>query len=252
MDNRRNYYRILHVQPDAPLQIIRSSYRTLMQKMRAHPDLGGNGETASLINEAYAVLKNPKARARYDKLLAVAGQTATRHSADSAGQSTRDSTGDNIRTMQDHGYQAWGSPSSGRCSFCHQPHGGAVAPEDECARCASPLYPANKSQLERNSQRAISRMDRRHPMTFATSGSPQQAFAGLTQDISLHGLQFLTNVAPPTAEVIRIETAMCRATARVVTCQPAAHGTGSRWQVGVEFLTLRFENNQGSFVAVQV
>ena len=42
MENRRNYYRILHVQPDAPTEIIKSSYRTLMQKLRMHPDLGGD------------------------------------------------------------------------------------------------------------------------------------------------------------------------------------------------------------------
>ena len=52
--NRRNYYRILHVQPDAPDAVIRTAYRTLMQKLRQHPDLGGDGATATLINEAYA------------------------------------------------------------------------------------------------------------------------------------------------------------------------------------------------------
>ena len=34
----RDYYRILHVQPDAPVEVIRSSYRTLMQRMRAERD----------------------------------------------------------------------------------------------------------------------------------------------------------------------------------------------------------------------
>ena len=53
MKNKRNYYRVLHVQPDAPKEIIRSSYRTMMQKLRMHPDLGGDDWNASLINEAY-------------------------------------------------------------------------------------------------------------------------------------------------------------------------------------------------------
>ena len=63
MENRRNLYRILHVQPDAPEEIIRSSYRTLMTKLRRHPDLGGDHFTATLINEAYAVLSDPEKRA---------------------------------------------------------------------------------------------------------------------------------------------------------------------------------------------
>lgn len=41
-----DYYRILHDQPDAPLDVIRSSYRTLMQWMRAHPDPGGDNRQA--------------------------------------------------------------------------------------------------------------------------------------------------------------------------------------------------------------
>jgi DnaJ-class molecular chaperone len=66
MKNRRNYYRILHVQPDAPREVIRSSYRAMMQGLRMHPDLGGDDGNAALINEAYAVLTDPGQRAAYD------------------------------------------------------------------------------------------------------------------------------------------------------------------------------------------
>ena len=40
MENRRNYYRILQVQPDAPVEVIKASYRALMRELRLHPDLG--------------------------------------------------------------------------------------------------------------------------------------------------------------------------------------------------------------------
>ena len=69
MVNRRNYYRILQVQPDAPLSVIRSNYRTLLQKLRLHPDLGGENWNASLVNQAYTTLKNPAKRADYDREL---------------------------------------------------------------------------------------------------------------------------------------------------------------------------------------
>lgn len=69
MINQRNYYRILQVQPDASLEIIKTSYRTLMQKLKLHPDLGGDHWNASLINEAYNTLRNPDKRAEYDKEL---------------------------------------------------------------------------------------------------------------------------------------------------------------------------------------
>jgi curved DNA-binding protein CbpA len=69
MNNRRNYYRILQVQPDAPHEIIRASYRTLMKELKAHPDFGGEHSSAYLINEAYETLSDRGKRAEYDKKL---------------------------------------------------------------------------------------------------------------------------------------------------------------------------------------
>lgn len=67
--NRRNYYRILRVQPDASEAVIRSNYRTLLQKLKLHPDLGGDDWNASLINRAYDTLRNPARRKQYDEEL---------------------------------------------------------------------------------------------------------------------------------------------------------------------------------------
>lgn len=69
MKSRRNYYRLLRVQPDASLEIIKFSYRTLMQKLQHHPDLGGDEWNASHINSAYATLRHPAKRAAYDRKL---------------------------------------------------------------------------------------------------------------------------------------------------------------------------------------
>ncbi len=69
MQNRRNFYRLLQVQPDAPIEVIKSNYWTLLQKLRLHPDLGGDTWSASQINQAYATLRDPQQRAAYDKQL---------------------------------------------------------------------------------------------------------------------------------------------------------------------------------------
>jgi curved DNA-binding protein CbpA len=69
MDSDINYYRILQVQPDAPPEVIRHNYTILLQKLRMHPDLGGNNTDAALINVAYETLRHPEKRAEYDQLL---------------------------------------------------------------------------------------------------------------------------------------------------------------------------------------
>jgi curved DNA-binding protein CbpA len=71
MKNKRNYYRILQVQPDASVEIIRASYRTIMKELKCHPDLGGENSDASLINEAYNTLCDSAKRSEYDKKLKI-------------------------------------------------------------------------------------------------------------------------------------------------------------------------------------
>ena len=66
MDTKQDYYQLLHVLPDAPAPVIKASYRTLMQKLKYHPDLGGDDWNASVINEAYRVLSDSGQRAAYD------------------------------------------------------------------------------------------------------------------------------------------------------------------------------------------
>lgn len=66
MGSRPDYYALLHVSHDAPIEIIRSSYRTLMKTLGAHPDLGGSESDARALNEAWGILSDPGERARYD------------------------------------------------------------------------------------------------------------------------------------------------------------------------------------------
>ena len=75
-DNRRNLYRVLHVQPDAPTEVIRSSWRTLLGRLRQHPDLGGTHAQAVLVNQAWEVLGDADRRADYDASLHDEGRDA--------------------------------------------------------------------------------------------------------------------------------------------------------------------------------
>lgn len=62
-----DHYATLRVAPDAGAEAIRAAYRGLMR--RFHPDVNGTegaAARAKAINEAYACLRDPEQRARYD------------------------------------------------------------------------------------------------------------------------------------------------------------------------------------------
>lgn len=69
MNSKRTYYDILRVAPDAETEVISAAHKTLMSKLKKHPDLGGDPQEAMMINRAYQVLSNPDERKLYDSFL---------------------------------------------------------------------------------------------------------------------------------------------------------------------------------------
>lgn len=229
MENRRNLYRILHVQPDAPEEIIQSSYRTLMMKLRRHPDLGGDHYTATLINEAYAVLSDPAKRAAYDE----AWQSVAAHPDPSA-----------------PGTESAPAPAPA-CPFCGAVHGfaGRIHSTATCTTCNSPLAPAVRDRLD-TGQRAVSRVPRRIGLTYFTGWPGQGPFPGETRDLSLHGLQFVANSALPVTKVIKVDCEALVALARVVACTDNDQRDW-RWLIRAEYVTVRFRRSRGGFFATR-
>lgn len=238
MKNRRNYYRILHVQSDAPEAIIKASYRALMQKLKLHPDLGGDEWNATVLNEAYAVLSNPERRSAYDKTIA---RDKTTQRVD-----PRKTT----QTQASKGPRHPESPCPGpRCPFCSTaiPVYGVKSPAADCPDCASPLQPVAHLRLEAASQRAVARMPRSAPLTFFTIENQKKGYAAILQDLSINGLQFLSNCKLLTQQIIRIDSDVLSATARIT--HSRKHSDRKRYLTGVEFVTLRFHALQGTFVS---
>lgn len=224
-DDHGDYYRLLHVQPDAPREVIHSSYRTLMQSLRAHPDLGGDDRHAALLNEAWSVLRHPEKRASYD---------AARRTGDAARRRPRQE----YRPAQ-------------TCLFCGTDTGLAGTPDtgERCGECHSPLAPADRSRLETGDQRAIARIRRSEQFTFLTTWPQHFPVSGRMRDLSLHGLRFATRQSLAAGQLIRIDSEVCRAVARVVAVQPAGGGHAGQWLVRAEFLTLELERTVGAFVS---
>ena len=70
-NDRRDHYRLLHVQADAPTEVIRGAYRALIALH--HPDVGGDHAMALRLNDAYAVLSDADRRTVYDAARATPG-----------------------------------------------------------------------------------------------------------------------------------------------------------------------------------
>ena len=68
MDTFVDFYELLHVQPSAPVAVIKASYRTMLQKLNHHPDRGGDVAFAQLLNQAAETLCKPDTRKLYDSL----------------------------------------------------------------------------------------------------------------------------------------------------------------------------------------
>lgn len=237
----RDYYEILHVSRDAPLQIIRGSYRMLMQQLKHHPDLGGDPATAALINEAYAVLTDPRRREEYDARLALLSQVSQGVPNERV---DRGAAPEPVRALDPFR----------ECVFCEVPHDhGKFAEVDvDCDNCGSPLSTAANRRIEPQDQRAVARIDNRQDIVFYTRWPQPQGFTGHTEDISLHGLRFLTRAELMQGQRIKIVSDFVEAVALVANCVYERHGWTTWCVAGVSFTTLRFAESVGGFVSDRV
>lgn len=239
MKNQRTYYQILHVQPDAPMEVIRSSYRTLMQKLKMHPDLGGCHENAAVVNEAYNVLINPTKRAEYDASLNAENEVLSK--SKKTKQNNTEKNRNKFYTYTDVTQQ---------CAFCDTKHnmGNNIGPDDVCTKCESPLFPATKQTEEIYGKRTIQRINKEWALKFYTSWPHMESFSGKTKDVSLKGIQLITAAQLEETQVVKITSNELFAVARVVNQQQVKN----EWRYGLEFITLQFQRADGTFVSLEI
>jgi len=242
----RNYYEVLHVSRDAPVEIIRGSYRALMQQLKHHPDLGGDTAMAALINEAYAVLSNAEKRAEYDARMAIMDQVAEGIPAASQTQ-TQTPPPPAARPVR---ILDW----SRQCVFCETPHdhGRSIEIDTGCQTCGSPLAAAEHHQMQSKGQRAIERFGKRKKITFYTRWPQPKGLIGHIEDMSLHGLRLVTSEALAEGQCIKIVSDVVETVAQVTHSSFERRGWTKRCVAGVSFITLRFGRAVGGFVSNRV
>jgi hypothetical protein len=263
MRNPRNFYVVLHVQPDAPAEIIRTSYRTLMQRLKMHPDLGGDHGAAALINEAFATLRDPGKRAAYDRWLAGAAQAAESPAdtapprperAAEAAAATAGKRTPAGKTAVPARSAGGGASTRRACAFCGETHSlaGPRQTAAVCWRCDSPLFHCGRQARGTGSGRALDRMPRNIAVNVRPSGRQAPAFAVTTEDISINGARFLSAFELAAGQIVKLDGAFCTAVGVVRHAQVEPESRPPRWCIGVEFLTLQIKQPRGAFVSTQV
>lgn len=227
MSKQHNYYQILHVQPDAPDEVIKSTYRTLMQRMRLHPDLGGSHSGATLINEAFRTLGDPARRAEYDRMLNTPDERPT-------------------ETVEP-------APPSECCAFCGSPEPPYETDTDRiCVDCGAALAPATRHHGDSSCRRAMERLPRYMRISYARSKDTHTLNKGITQDISPDGMRVLTNVRMAIGERVMIDCEFCAAVGLVRNMRLSRTDDEVAWEYGIEFLRIRLKHQRGGLLHTRV
>ncbi len=258
-NNRRNYYRILHVQQDAPVEVIKSSYRTLMQKLRYHPDLGGDEWNAALLNEALDVLCDGKKRAAYDR---ANGFGAAGRPQDSRQSSREKQQGETKQDAQEgasrrNGARASGTANQGgratpydapfleSCFFCGAPGRGMSS----CTRCNSPLLPPPPIDASSRDKRALERLAIQDSVRVYVRWPQEQGYHGVIRNFTPRGMQIRMQSSLEPNQIIKITSRVVGSISRVANCIEDSQQGG--YQIGLEFLSLSFHRPRGGFVSEQ-
>lgn len=223
--NRRNYYRLLHVQADAPPEVIKASYRALM--LLNHPDRGGDHTEAVLLNEAYAVLYDAEKRKAYD------AQRAAR--AERARSGTREPKRESTQT-----------PTGPRCPLCKMAAPTVINASTRCTRCRAPLAPVSHASdkqrvIERRSMPRVSKTD----WALLYVDWPSEVIDVRMRDLSLDGISVYSGAEQPLHQTIRVAGAAFDVVATIVSCRRV----GKVFTLHARLVTALFTAPTGGFVS---
>jgi curved DNA-binding protein CbpA len=235
--NQRNYYRILQIQPDAPIAVISASYQTLSKS---------SPQDIALLDEAYQTLSDPRSRQQYDAQFA-----ASNFSYRSAEKPTQASTslikGEGNKFSSRLTAESYQTVITHYCSFCKTPY----IPQtngyqsENCGECASPLFVLQQENLT-SPRRTTMRINFKGKFIFYPFW-PSIPYQGLFQDLSPTGIRFLTKRSVDLRDIIKIDAPNLQAVAEIT----HQRNEGKKNSVGARFVTVKFEPHCGNFVKAQ-
>ena len=222
--NRRNHYRLLHVQPDAPAEVIKAAYRALIATR--HPDVGGDTYQAALINDAYAVLSDPATRAVYDARRAA--RAASRSGSVDAPPVHRPAR------------------PAHACPMCHLTLPSKLNWDTRCVRCRAPLAPVRAAgpRTKPADRRGIPRVSKSDWAILHVDWK-SDAIDVRMRDLSLDGISVYSGLELPLHRLVRIVGHSFDVVATVVGCRRL----DAVFTVHAQLVTALFAEPTGGFVS---
>jgi hypothetical protein len=271
VDNQPNYYELLHVQPDAPTPVIKASYRAMMQKMRFHPDLGGDEVLAQQLNKAVATLSKTDSRQEYDDWLAANSRKKSASSQKPADErppseaKTEKSADPSNPADETAGYEASPGVDMGdrsqlprrkQCPFCHAAYsskGIGVAGYREynrCAQCKGAIPPIESISMgAADDIRKIYRHTHHSQVWLHTRWPIKAAIPAAMTDLSIAGCAIHCHTALTVQSVIMLDTQILNSICQVRYQKQL--GPTELYSIGLEFITLDIVTGPGSvFTAI--
>ena len=250
------------MQNDAPPAVIKASYRAIMQKLCAHPDLGGDEWNASLINEARDVLLNPERRAAYDVLIGLATDSTgyfksdrVRAYSDVGGRPNGEarkqtSAADATKYTKNKGTELTFVPPLSKsiplCPFCRTAVSQHISTLKEyptayrCTQCEAPLNNVDTiSQEKRNDLRKLNRSELEQAVNVWDKWPRNVSFTASVSDWSTAGCCIQLGHAIKLNSVILLMSSTFDAIAIV-------RNQSDSTFYGLEFLTLEVNMAPGS------
>ncbi|MCC6544177.1 MAG: DnaJ domain-containing protein [Nitrospirae bacterium] len=224
MKNRRNYYRVLQVQPDAPFEVIRASYKAIMLELKQHPDLGGEKWKAQVINEAYESLKDEAKRREYDKMM-----------LEKYTNNTFSNSGIN-RALKITSY----------CSFCKRPLSRDDSSKGCCPTCKSPLKKFGVDQFERECKRSGPRIKKSDKFYYYTTW-PQKGNIAEMIDLSRNGIRFKCFSKLSHGMFIKISGSWLKGIVKINNASKSLYNGETEYIIGAEFVSVTFKETRGVF-----
>jgi len=232
VSNRRNFYRLLQVQPDAVPEVIKAAYRALMAMH--HPDKGGDHATAASITDAYATLSDAHLRGLYDlRRVQQKANTSSTRAADGAASRGREAP------------PMPGNSANVCCPFCTNALSAKAKTLPRCPRCEAPLtrVPVGGQPLSKERRRMLRVSKSDWAMLHATWTS--DGIDVRMRDLSLSGASVYCGAALPVGRPVRIVGAVFDAVGEIVSTRQV----GNVYTLHLQLITAIFAVRTGGFVS---